>query len=469
MKKNKRFIKLLNITGLFLTIFIVSCQVEMPIKEMSQAKYTITEAVELKAEKYAPDDLKKGQEFLYKSHEFIQAGNEKKAKAEAEKSIKATEAAIEKTLPLLARDTLEEAKKLYSELDPLNAEKYSANEYSAAGDALKEADTLNSQNEFYDSYQKSLISIKNSKQAKANALANIPAMQKEIDRINSEQIILKDNRGEEFAQPEMEATRKSLTEANEQIQSGNLKEALVKINEADASLKAASEKTYSRLASENILVAETMIKKAEEHPNRAEFSGEIDKAKNLTAESKDLLEKKSYNDSINRSNEAISILNAVTIAMDKKADELKTQGETKQEIPGADKTETAEKIVEKTAEKTVEKIAGFPKEYTVQYNPKKRDCLWRISLTEYNDAKLWPLIYIANRDKIKDPDLIFPGQKFIIPDPAGYKKEELKEAVKEPIASPEAPKIDENPKTGDAEKPVDEPKPENEPKDTPVE
>jgi nucleoid-associated protein YgaU len=45
------------------------------------------------------------------------------------------------------------------------------------------------------------------------------------------------------------------------------------------------------------------------------------------------------------------------------------------------------------------------------------ECLWRIAgyPTIYSDPFLWPLIYSANRDHIKDPDLIFPGQVFSIP------------------------------------------------------
>lgn len=33
----------------------------------------------------------------------------------------------------------------------------------------------------------------------------------------------------------------------------------------------------------------------------------------------------------------------------------------------------------------------------------------------YNDALLWPLIYKANRDQIKDPKEIYPGQVLVIP------------------------------------------------------
>ncbi|MEO0185274.1 MAG: LysM peptidoglycan-binding domain-containing protein [candidate division WOR-3 bacterium] len=33
----------------------------------------------------------------------------------------------------------------------------------------------------------------------------------------------------------------------------------------------------------------------------------------------------------------------------------------------------------------------------------------------YSDAKKWPEIYEANKDKIKDPDLIYPKQVLTIP------------------------------------------------------
>ncbi len=50
------------------------------------------------------------------------------------------------------------------------------------------------------------------------------------------------------------------------------------------------------------------------------------------------------------------------------------------------------------------------------YKVKKGECLWKISSYKeiYNDPFMWPLIYRANKDKIKDPDLIYPGQVFNI-------------------------------------------------------
>lgn len=52
-----------------------------------------------------------------------------------------------------------------------------------------------------------------------------------------------------------------------------------------------------------------------------------------------------------------------------------------------------------------------------QYSVFPGDCLWMISsyISVYSDAKKWPQIFEANKDKIKDPDLIFPKQEFVIP------------------------------------------------------
>jgi hypothetical protein len=50
------------------------------------------------------------------------------------------------------------------------------------------------------------------------------------------------------------------------------------------------------------------------------------------------------------------------------------------------------------------------------YTVVKGDCLWCISGKSeiYNDPYQWPVIYRANRDQIKDADLIYPGQELAI-------------------------------------------------------
>ena len=50
------------------------------------------------------------------------------------------------------------------------------------------------------------------------------------------------------------------------------------------------------------------------------------------------------------------------------------------------------------------------------YNVGEGETLWTISAHPkvYNDGLLWPLLYQANRDQIKDPRKIFPGQALSI-------------------------------------------------------
>ena len=49
------------------------------------------------------------------------------------------------------------------------------------------------------------------------------------------------------------------------------------------------------------------------------------------------------------------------------------------------------------------------------YTVKSGDSLSKIAKHLYGDASSWHKIYDANRDKIKNPDLIHPGQVLTIP------------------------------------------------------
>jgi len=44
------------------------------------------------------------------------------------------------------------------------------------------------------------------------------------------------------------------------------------------------------------------------------------------------------------------------------------------------------------------------------------ETLWQIAAALSGDAHRWPELYRANRDQIKDPALLYPGQRLAIPD-----------------------------------------------------
>lgn len=82
----------------------------------------------------------------------------------------------------------------------------------------------------------------------------------------------------------------------------------------------------------------------------------------------------------------------------------------------------------------------------------KANTLWDMAKFYYEDPFKWPVIYDANKDRIKDPHWIYPGQTFIIP---GLDK--MVTVVKElpqPVAPPSPPPA---------------PEPEEEPEEEPIE
>lgn len=61
-----------------------------------------------------------------------------------------------------------------------------------------------------------------------------------------------------------------------------------------------------------------------------------------------------------------------------------------------------------------EAVAKLPGDKLVIVQP--GNSLWRIARRSYGEGQMFSIIYEANRDQIRDPDLIYPGQVFSVPD-----------------------------------------------------
>ena len=84
-----------------------------------------------------------------------------------------------------------------------------------------------------------------------------------------------------------------------------------------------------------------------------------------------------------------------------KADFSNVQGGSSSTAPPASPVPTPTGTSGTAAGKTYTVVAG--------------DSLSKIAKREYGDANAWNRIYEANRDIIKNPDLIYPGQTLQIP------------------------------------------------------
>ncbi|MDH7499531.1 MAG: LysM peptidoglycan-binding domain-containing protein, partial [candidate division NC10 bacterium] len=74
--------------------------------------------------------------------------------------------------------------------------------------------------------------------------------------------------------------------------------------------------------------------------------------------------------------------------------------------------------------------AAPPMVHTVQ----RGDCLWNIAETIYGNPYQWPVIFWANRDQIRNPDLIHPRQELKIP--RDLTQDEINRAIKEASERP---------------------------------
>ena len=64
-------------------------------------------------------------------------------------------------------------------------------------------------------------------------------------------------------------------------------------------------------------------------------------------------------------------------------------------------------------EESVSSPAAAPKNLTKVVS--RGDSLWRISRTSYGDGTRYAIVYRANRDRIRNPNLIHPGQILVLP------------------------------------------------------
>ncbi len=108
-------------------------------------------------------------------------------------------------------------------------------------------------------------------------------------------------------------------------------------------------------------------------------------------------------------------------ALQKRLEELKAQAEGRMS----------------KCEEMLRRWKSLPKRYTV----KRGDTLWGISAKDYiyGDPWQWPLIYKANRDKIKNPHLIYPKEVLKIPRDINCK--DIIEARKKALRTPPPPGV----------------------------
>ena len=160
------------------------------------------------------------------------------------------------------------------------------------------------------------------------------------------------------------------------------------------------------VTSRKLKEAEDVVSQAENSAGAVIATEDLAASKEALKNARSLKSNGNYDESITYSNEAIRLGNNVIEEGKKTSVAAKADNQDK----NTDKTKTAVK----TKGDFVEEDENYYY-YKVKTWEKYQECLSRIAEKYYKNAKAWKGIQKANKDKIKNPDLIRPGWVIKVP------------------------------------------------------
>jgi nucleoid-associated protein YgaU len=419
-----------------LTVVAIGCGDPIPMEEMGIAKVAIARAETVKSQKYAAQNFDAAKKALLETHNLVEQAKMSDAKEKAIEAKKLADAAYDEAAPKLAQETRGEAEVAIRNAEAANAEQFASDDLGSAKASLVQGDKYYEAKDFLSSYHLFEESREKAKKALTTSEAQIEVMKRDLAEID-ETIAAAERAGAAQNAPDTLKKAKDLAGhargdlENKKLKSAyeNIQAAKVAANESLAVSQRETARTKLAQAEKDVAGAEsklTSLKERASEPAVAKALAASEEAQqslktaddNLTA-SKEALKaaheadkNKAYGEVATQSDEASRLAKILTDSLPE-TEVLLAQARDRAvgEKPAIVNTEVTEKPA--TDE---DGVAGW-KTYKVRYIPENRDCLWKIAGYKkiYHNPRLWPKIYRANKAKIKNPDLIYPGQVFKIP------------------------------------------------------
>ncbi len=446
-------------------VVLANCGKPVPVQELSDARNEIAEATMVKAEKYANEKYTSSKQSLLAAHTLLL---DEKFEDAQKKALEARDAGLdarEQSAPLYGADEKKLTEQFLKDAEEAYAEVLAKDDYQAAKKLLMDGSELLTQanaekkgagvptpkrHSTLRVYGESIRKLQAARQAAIRA-KNVALAQKDdlLDSLAGVDNMLK--RAELYKAnetiPELYNNAKSeVAAARKDIEEGKLKDGNAHILRAEELAKAVLNNSLDKYAKQKMEEAKVAVNGADERfkdivPEKVADAGLRDRVARLketlaaAREAQKSGEQKygsrQYENSITESEEAIrlsKIIDEQLVALKQSFTTVTKRGNT---------TEP-----KKTEPKTEPVAEGTWKRYKVR-RKKPVDCLWRIAAYKfhYGNPWLWRKIYEANKSKIKNPNLIYPGQVLRIP-PKTYKPGD-----KEPAKTTDKP-LEVDPKKG---------------------
>lgn len=408
---------------------VTACFEKVPVKELSLAKNAITEAESVKADYYAKDEYAQAKDLLLKAHDNVKNEEYDKAKQNAIDSQEKAREAYNKALPLLAKDTLDIATQSLKAADDAYASVLAKEDYVKASDMLQEANKQYENKNYLATYKAALEADMCAKNARNVAMNQKETLADSIKEVNIVIAQAESYGAAQYAPEKLAVAQEYSATARTAYDAGQLKEGFSAIEVAKLNADDAYFTALKATAAKKIEEAQAAINTAKGSEAAKTSPNDIKAAEESLAQAKSLFTDAKYKESMIASGQAISIAQGVS---SKKA--VAVTPVIEQSSQGVVVKEDQKEAIQKKVDEETEYII-----YKVKYTPAKRDCLWRIAEKFYNDGFKWKLIYDANRDKVKNPDLIKPGWMLKIPKAATKVTQPVEDENKETVIKENEP------------------------------
>jgi len=398
--RSKNFIPVL-IISIFLSM--IACDTEVPVRELTDARAAIDMAQSVNADEYSSEELEEAAANLIKAHEELLKNEKPKESVKSAKvSYDKAMEAYNNSLPHYSADAIQRADEAIYEADVVNAENLSPDFFAEAKELFVKAGEKYESKEYMEAHGFASGAYEAALKAKDESIDNRYKLGFRIGEVSSVMRKVEKYDYDTYAPEQYAVARENLEKADGEYRENLLKAGFESIEIAGINADQAYNLTMEGVTEERIEEAEYLLAEAEDSRSGVIADEDFAAAREALDIAKRLRSEKEYEESLTYSNEAIRLGNMVIVESRRIASVKSVKDSSVKDADGDDV---------KTSGHDDDKYHY----YTVRSWEKYNDCLWRIAGEYYKNPRLWRKIYNANRDRIKNPDLIRPGWVIRIP------------------------------------------------------